>query len=307
MKSKFTFLFEDFAPADGWYQRWLLTDQEECMTTLTTFAKIHAYFWHGSAFWRDHEEAGRELESGVWTSGSYVQPRAQNPNQCRVVAQEWSKKKLRFRKELDRFDYWDDLGERLESVAVDCGRLAHPFAYDDPLSRQYTKYRTFTHGDPKQANLLFRRSTNDNGEEQFQVGLIDFQWSGFGLAATDIAHFITSAIHGDVLVNGGEKMLLRYYYDELETYLIEFGAYHDHEDVVQNYSYETFLDQYEVGVLDICRLMIAYTWSRFEIAVEKGDTDGCAKTMNKTSYNKSIPTIVWLLNRCDEILTSRGV
>ena len=37
------------------------------------------------------------------------------------------------------------------------------------------------------------------------VGLIDFQWSGFGLAATDIAHFITSAVHADLLNDGGEE------------------------------------------------------------------------------------------------------
>jgi thiamine kinase-like enzyme len=164
------------------------------------------------------------------------------------------------------------------------------------------KYRTFTHGDPKQANLLFRQSSN-----ALQVGLIDFQWSGFGLAATDIAHFMTSGVHADMLVDGGEECLLKYYFDELQKYLVEFGAYKDADDALQNYSYDTFTEQYEIGVLDICRLMIAYTWSRFEFPVKKDDVEGCALTMNKTSYNKSIPTIIWLLNRCDEILKSRGV
>ncbi|KAL7538448.1 hypothetical protein ACHAXR_008555 [Thalassiosira sp. AJA248-18] len=302
MESKFSFLFEDYSPSDGWYQEWLLQDVEECEAALSTFAKIHAFFWSGSEFWND-EDAASELEAGVWKSGSYVQPTAQNLNQCSIVAKEWATKRLKFEKELSSFDYWDNLGERLESIAEECGRYAHPFA-DDTLSEQYKKYRTFTHGDPKQANLLFRMPEDSS---QLQVGLIDFQWSGFGLAASDIAHFITSGVHADMLVDGSEDKLLRYYYGELQKSLVEFGAFSTADDAVQNYSYDTFIDQYEIGVLDICRLMIAYTWARFDEPVEKDDEAGCARTMNKTSYNKSIPTIVWLLGRCDEIMKSRGV
>eukprot|EP00571_Detonula_confervacea_P014839 CAMPEP_0172303154 /NCGR_PEP_ID=MMETSP1058-20130122/4735_1 /TAXON_ID=83371 /ORGANISM="Detonula confervacea, Strain CCMP 353" /LENGTH=506 /DNA_ID=CAMNT_0013013871 /DNA_START=58 /DNA_END=1575 /DNA_ORIENTATION=+ len=287
MESKFSFLFEDYAPSDGWYQQWLLQDIEGCEAAISTFAKIHAFFWDGSEFWND-TDAARELEAGVWKSGSYVQPKAQGSDQCKNVAKEWATKRMKFEKELSSFDYWDNLGERLESIAEECGRIAHPFA-DDTLSEQYKKYRTFTHGDPKQANLLFRSST----ESKLEVGLIDFQWAGFGLAASDFAHFITAAVHADMLVDGGEEILQRYYFDELQKYLVEFGAFDTVDDAIQNYSYDTFIDQYETAVLDICRLMIAYTWSRFTEPVEKDDEAGCARTMNKTSYNKSIPNVVW--------------
>lgn len=305
MESKFSFLFEDFAPADGWYQQWLLDDTESVQAALQTLAKIHAYFWDGSNFWKNHPKAAQELEKSIWKSGSYVQPQAQGWEQCQLVASEWATKKMRFEPELSKFDYWDTLGERLESMAEECGRVAHPFAddvSDTGLPEDYQKYRTFTHGDPKQANMLFKK-TNDN----LQLGLIDFQWSGFGLAATDIAHFITSAVHADMLVDGGEETLMRYYYDELQTHLVEFGVYSSVKDAQEQYSYDTFEDQYEIGVLDLCRLMIAYTWDRFEEPVEKNDIAGCARTMNKTSYNKSVPNIVWLLSRCDEIMKSRGV
>jgi thiamine kinase-like enzyme len=306
MESKFSFLFEDFSPADGWYQEWLLDDAESCEAALSTFAKIHAYFWTGSDFWKD-TEAAEELEEGVWKSGSYVQPKAQGADQWKKVAAEWTSKRMKFETELSSFDYWDNLGERLESVAEECGHVAHPFADDhSALFEEYRKYRTFTHGDPKQANLLFHKS-NDPSNKLPQLGLIDFQWSGFGLAATDIAHFITSAVHADQLVNGGEEILMKYYFGELQKHLTEFGAYPTAEDASTNYSYETFLEQYEVGVLDICRLMIAYTWERFTEPVEKTDEAGCARTMNKTSYNKSISNVVWLMSRCDEILKSRGV
>ena len=214
-------------------------------------------------------------------------------------------KRMKFEKELSSFDYWDNLGIRLEPVSMQNGKVAHPFAYDDEISKEYKKYRTFTHGDPKQANLFFRKQSADTSD--LEVGLIDFQWTGFGLAATDIAHFMTSAVHADRLVDGGEDDLLQYYFAELQKYLVEYGAYKDADDAIEKYSYDTFMAQYDTGFLDICRLVIAYTWARFDEAVEKEDEEGCARTMNKTSYNKSIPNVVWLMSRCDEILTSRGV
>ena len=61
-------------------------------------------------------------------------------------------------------------------------------------------------GDPKQANFLFRNiadtknqgtdnknnNNNSHPHDKLELGMIDFQWSGFGLAATDFAHFMTS-------------------------------------------------------------------------------------------------------------------
>ncbi|KAL7491265.1 hypothetical protein ACHAWT_000664, partial [Skeletonema menzelii] len=301
IESKFSVLLEDFSPSDGWSQRWLLEDENEIYATLTTFAKLHAFFWHGSSFWND-QEAAKELESGVWESASYVQPKLQTLNQCRNVAKGWATSKLKCEKELSSFEFWDNLGTRLEITAEDNGRQAHPFAEEGSLSDEYKQYRTFVHGDPKQANLFFRESSNAG----IDVGLIDFQWSGFGLAATDIAHFITAAVHADRLNDGGEETLLRYYYDHLQKYLVEYGVFSSEDDAVQNFSYDLFMKQYETGVLDMCRLVIAYAWARFE-PVDKDDTSGCSRTMNKNSYNKSLPNVVWLMRRCDQIMKSRGI
>jgi len=300
IESKFSFLLEDLPPSDGWYQRWLLRDMDECEAALTTLAKIHAYFWNGSSFWND-ADAARELEEGVWESSDYVQMK-RNPTHCAMVAKKWETERLKCKEELSGFDYWDNLGSRLEAVAVDVGLRAHPFA-DDALSESYQKYRTYCHGDPKQANFLIRRGTAPDSE--IQLGLIDFQWAGFGLAACDVAHYMTSAVHADRLVDGGEDVLLRYYYDELQKYLVEFGAFPNANAAIQNYSYSTFMEQYDTGFLDICRFVIAYAWSRFE-PVEDDDEEGRIRTMNKNSYNKSVPNAVWLMTRCDEILKSRG-
>jgi thiamine kinase-like enzyme len=304
MESKFSFLLEDLNPSDGWYQQWLIDSREECKACLRTYAKIHAFFWHGSNFWKD-KEAAKELEASVWQSGSYVQPHAQPPDQYLTLETEWARKRMKFEKHLSSFDYWENLGERLQSVAHECGRRAHPFAEGESLAKDYQRYRTFTHGDPKQANIFFHRSAQ--GDSDIQVGLIDFQWSGFGLAASDVAHFLSSAVYADLLEGSGEKYWMEYYYDHLQEYLVEYGAFESLAEVKNGYSWEVFTHQYETAVLDLCRLIIGYTWDRFKEPVEKGDEAARARTMNKTSYNKSIPNAVWLMSRCDSILKSRGV
>ena len=315
MESAFSFLLQDFSPDQGWYQQWLLDDPAHTEAALRTFATLHAFGWTGATWQTEDPAAATQLQNAIWPSGSYVQPTAQNTptvDQCAIVAEEWERKKQKFAAELSHYPWWDTLGERLQSVATECGRLAHPFApsTSDPtktaadtvlLHQQYAKYKTITHGDPKQANLLFQRQQDDTS---LHVGLIDFQWTGFGLAATDLAHCMTSSIHADQLVDGGEERLLHYYYyEQLVPLLVEYGAYASAQDVYDDYPYATMLEQYEIAVLDIARLMIAYTWNRFDEPVTRDDPAACARTMNKTSYNKSIPNIVWLLNRCDEILT----
>jgi len=141
---------------------------------------------------------------------------------------------------------------------------------------------------------------------RLEVGLIDFQWGGFGLAATDIAHFMSAAVQADLLENGGEARLLRHYYDELQQHLVGFGAYASEVAARESFSFDIFLDQYETAFLDMCRLVIAYAWSRFE-SIDRDDEEGCARTMNKNSYNKSMPNVIWMMSRCDQILKSRGV
>ena len=300
IESSFLILLEDFSSSDGWSQRWLLRDEEECKAALVALAKMHAFFWTGSKFWDQDAAITEELVAGVWESACYVQPKLQTHNQCQEVAAGWEANREKCRRELDNSSFWNNLGSRLQSIAEVNGKVAHPFATDSVTSKKFDRLKTFIHGDPKQANLFFRRGKNNNVE----VGLIDFQWSGFGLAASDIAHHITAAVHSDRLVNDGEENLLKHYYDTLQSYLLEFGAFRDKDAVESIYSYEIFLEQYETGVMDMCRLVIPYAWSRFEAVHEEKDH---ARTMNKNSYNKSLSNVVWLMNRCDRILSKRGV
>ena len=90
---------------------------------------------------------------------------------------------------------------RLQRVARRVGQSAHP--YSDPDSaRQHAAWRTIVHGDAKAANVFLR----ETAEAELQVGLIDFQWCGFGLAATEVAHHILAAVDIEALSYDGSKV-----------------------------------------------------------------------------------------------------
>ena len=97
------------------------------------------------------------------------------------------------------------VGSRLERVAREVAAKVHG------------KRQTVIHGDAKIANFFFRDSSSsgDNGGRP-EVGLIDFQWSGPGLAAVDVAYCIWASASLEVLAEaGGEARLVAAYHSSL--------------------------------------------------------------------------------------------
>ena len=90
---------------------------------------------------------------------------------------------------------------RLQRVAHRVGQSAHPYSSPD-TARQHAAWRTIVHGDAKAANVFLR----ETAESELQVGLIDFQWCGFGLAATEVAHHILAAVDIEALSYDGSKV-----------------------------------------------------------------------------------------------------
>ena len=90
IESRFALLLEDFAPGDGWGQHRLL-DAAQARATLSAYAKLHGFFWEGSAFWRAGGTAASELEAAVWPSGGYWQPALQPEEQMDMVAAMWDR------------------------------------------------------------------------------------------------------------------------------------------------------------------------------------------------------------------------
>ena len=89
--------------------------------------------------------------------------------------------------------------------------------------------------------------------------MIDFQWCGFGLAATDVAHHIAAALAPECVSGDGERELLDHYHAELCAALAASGAAQDAAHaasaVISRAQLQT---QYESALLDMCRLVFAY-------------------------------------------------
>ena len=304
IESRFGVLLEDFSGEEGWDQQWLL-DEEATKASLETFAKMHAYFWTGSNFWKeDGGKLGEELKDVVWPNGGYMQPALQGYDQLDKVAEGFAIRLPSFQDdlkgipELEGVDL-ESIGERLEKVAAVVGAKAHPFYNDKHGSQDLLNFRTLIHGDPKQANIFFRREKEG---DKLEVGLIDFQWCGFGLAATDIAHHISAAIQPSCVSYNGKKEneLLDHYYFSLSRALVEFGVANSEEDVQNRiFPRQVLQQQYEIAILDICRMVYAYAWRRWK--VESAPTN---ESLNRNAYNKSLPSALWLITRCSTLLSS---
>jgi hypothetical protein len=292
--------------SDGWSHQWLL-NEEGTKSALAAMARMHAYFWIGSKFWnKDSGKVGKELESIVWKNGGYMQPKLQGIDQFKKVDEGYRSQVDSFRDllvdnpELDGVDI-ENIGARLEPLSPRIGAEAHPFESCDGLASidnaSFQKYKTIIHGDPKQANFFFRRNQET---DKLDVGIIDFQWCGFGLCATDVAHHISAAVSSDCLSLDGTKeaALLDHYYGCLTEALIEFGAASTVEEVQSSiFPREVLQRQYEVALLDVCRMVFAYAWRRFKM--EESPT---SQSLNRNSYNKSIANVVWLVTRCHVLL-----
>lgn len=185
--SRFTSLLSDFSPADGWTQEGVLGEQQ-LHASLRELARLHAFFWDGSRFYQD-AEAAKELEAAVWPAGGYWQPSMQTADQFDALADKYTQHYTAFgatfatAPELAGVDL-PSLGARLQRVARKVAAEAHPFdagaAEGGDAAVRLRRFRTLIHGDTKAANLFVR----DGGDSGVDVGLIDFQWTGWGLAAT---------------------------------------------------------------------------------------------------------------------------
>lgn len=211
-----------------------------------------------------------ETRLKIWERGSYWEPRKQDTGQLEAIAASWPRHHQAF----SLPDELRDLGSRLQSVALDIASDAH----DRPP-------QTVIHGDPKAANIFFRAPD--------EAGLIDFQWTGFGRAANDVGHFLCAAVDASLLEQH-ECHLLDHYSATLRDRL------QDNE-----YDRTQLQTDYETAVLDTCRLVFAYQWNR--IHASPSVLERFAHSPGRNSYNKNLPNALWLIRRCDEILSARKI
>lgn len=116
----------------------------------------------------------------------------------------------------------------------------------------------------------------------------------------DVAHHITAALCSSALsLDGkGEEELLDHYYSCLSKELVKFGVGKDVGEVETSiFPREVLQRQYEVAVLDICRIVFAYAWRRW-----KAEDEPSEESFNRNAYNKSLDSVLWLITRCNVML-----
>jgi Domain of unknown function (DUF227). len=190
------------------------------------------------------------------------------------------------------------LGGRLQKVARAAAAAAHPFdASSGGDAAAYAPFKTLVHGDPKAANLFIRSASA--GATETEVGLIDFQWSGFGLGATDATHCICAAVDATALTtDNGEERLLDAYHAALCDALAQAGAAESAAAAAATLMPRATLQaQHEDAIIDMGRMVFAYQWSRARFGVDN---------LNRNSYNKNLRNAVWLAARVDALLAARG-
>ena len=246
----------DFSPDDGYRQSNLLAG-DDLRATLKALARFHAHF---------SEAARRPRPEEKWRCGGHWQPAYQNAEQFESgVEAAWPRLLDNFRSVLDASPATRDLdlealGGRVQRAAVAAGRAAHPFARRR-RSTDVEEWRTLIHGDLKAANVLVK------GDE---VALLDFQYVGDGLAATDLAHFLTASVAGSELlgVKTGRCSM-----DQLvDIYLAEFATMRDIDG-------DAFRRQFEVAVVDKARFVFSYLWPRIDASpaeLERAQKSGTA-------------------------------
>ncbi|CAH0378618.1 unnamed protein product [Pelagomonas calceolata] len=265
----------DFSPDDGYRQSNLLAG-DDLRATLKALARFHAHF---------SEAARRPRPDEKWRCGGHWQPAYQNAEQFEsAVEAAWPRLLDNFRSVLEASPATRDLdlesiGGRVQRAAVAAGREAHPFAHDDCTDVE--EWRTLIHGDLKAANVLVR------GDD---VALLDFQYVGDGLAATDLAHFLTASVAGSELLSEDGSLLDGALVD---LYLAEFATLRDIDG-------DAFKQQFEVAVVDKARFVFSYLWPRIDASpaeLERG-----SKIWNRNSYNKDINAATWLVARTSKAL-----
>ncbi|CAI5739969.1 unnamed protein product [Hyaloperonospora brassicae] len=175
------------------------------------------------------------------------------------------------------------LGERMvqEAAYVNACLTVHAAA----------SVRTFVHGDFKSANLFFESQSRD-------VVAFDWQWSGMGLGAMDVATLLNTSVSISVLSTGTDEhelQLLQFYYTCLRERL---QALDPSVHLDQRYPFEAFERHYMLATLEYARVLISNFWHRLtpSTCAAKGSRVNCG-----LGY-RSVPHVVRLVRKLHQNL-----
>lgn len=304
INSRFFSLLEDFSPEDGWFQQGLL-DKRFLSAAIRSLASFHAFFWSKSTGEQDNSAL-----TGVWDQGTYWLPSRQAANCFEQIEPSWELLRKRFGEHWSNIPFAEEdvidletFGKVLSAHAPVCAEKVHQVGLDKNHPQ-----RTLLHGDAKAANLFFRLKTADGStenSEHVEVGMIDFQWCGWGHPAVDVAYLIAASAAPELVSADGrlEHMWLESYYTHLITEMVRFGKTRTLEEARELMPYGDLVTYYNDALIDLARAVVSYHWVRIkasaEVLKERQDI------LQTNAYNKNMESAKWLVGRTATSLLHR--
>lgn len=151
-----------------------------------------------------------------------------------------------------RWDEWRGMGREWKRLKMAAKAI-------DARIHNASKHKTLVHGDPKGENILF--GTDKNGD--LAAAFYDFQYVGRSYGSRDLVYIFVSTFDSNLVENGADDVLLRYYFDQLIHLL---------PDTCNVSTWEDIKDQYDLCMCDYVRFMAG--WGMW------GNTDYATKLTN---------------------------
>ncbi|RLN62445.1 hypothetical protein BBJ28_00005403 [Nothophytophthora sp. Chile5] len=163
-------------------------------------------------------------------------------------------------------------------------RMIQHAAYISASLSGDTRLQTLVHGDLKSANLFFEAQSRE-------VVAFDWQWSGLGLGALDVANLLNTSVSISLLADDREERgLLQFYHSCLTGKLRTLGM------ETPSYSFDAFERHYMLATLEYGRLLISNFWKEMTptSCVAKAGKANCG-----LGY-RSIPHVVRMTRKLHE-------
>ena len=284
--------------------------------TLEWLANFHAAFLPKSlnpnAF--DFPTAGNTLDEPsspfMWSVGTHLSLEKRSPTELQDLPKDLSDFVERFQ---DRHDYFrtsqaaKGQGRRIQAVAADIAATLHP---DNNPSR-----KTIVHGDYKQGNMFFANddgacddencsNDSDNNNEDCQIAVFDWQWTGPGIGATDLVYLCVMAVSDEALEDY-EKHILKPYHNYLMQALKRGNNGKDDDDNDDGndddkYPYSELCNEFKIAAIDIQRwLGGSRLKSMTPETVFKANQN---IDVNHGIFRRSTERLIWIFQTVDKAL-----
>ncbi len=275
-----SFLFVSESMSRSGIQQVIEFEDAQFKSALRWLARLH-----GSYQGMISEGGGKEGED-VWREGTHLALSKRPPKELVSLPENWQKFCEAF-----GWPAFGGLGARVAAIAPKIAAQLSPLGGEESSECLPLGAFTLVHGDAKPANLFFAER-----EGMVDTFAIDFQWSGWGIASTDIIYLIATGLC-DSHVNSLDldKDVLKVYHEAL---IEELGK--RRVPPAQHTTYEELTYHFQLATIDYVRWIMACrlpgdTPAKFAKRKEEMDP-------NLGSYRRSEAMMIWLLSTVENFL-----